>query len=144
MDPSDSALAQAALLRRLIGQGIRLIGCYGWTWVDWHELAGVPATVLHDALQGRISDPAGCERLVQCLGWTLPTATTPLTFTLPRARLRPAPMPTCACPRCGARGRLTHAADGADGILLACAGCGEATPLHPTALAAVGAPGGRR
>ncbi len=137
MDPSPTpaGTALSALLRRLLVQGIQLIGGYGWTWVDWYELAEVSPTVLHHALQGRIIDEAACLRLAACLGWVLTVdPSSPggchATFRLPRERLGRAPMPSLACARCLRRGTLSHEQIGMD-VLLACSGCGEHMPLGP-------------
>lgn len=125
--------ARDDLLRGLIAHGIRLIGVYGWTWVDWYELATVQADVLHQALQGRITDPEACLRLVACVGMhltrdadgTLRVAG----FRVPIERLRASPTKATACTACGARGPVSfHRCEGQE-VLLVCRACGDQRPI---------------
>jgi len=133
------------LVLRLVHQGIRGAGEFGWTAEDWAHAAAVPAEVLHAALEGRLLDEPGCLRLLAALGVQLQRAagtddgveiTVQLPLPLAGAGSRSAaPLLTIACQHCQRRGELQHQR-GVDGTWqLRCAACQVTRPFAASALA---------
>jgi len=138
MNPDASlppALARRILLLDLLRLGIGIAGEYGWTAEDWSLAAAVPWEVLHAALEGRITDEAGCLALIQALGLGITDDDRggfAICCRLPPARK--APMLSLACAACAHRSTLVP--DAIDGqSCLRCSACHAVRPYAAMQLA---------